>query len=294
MALVSMTGFGRGAAAAGGMKVEVDLSSVNRKQFDVRVSLPRSLIALEAPVNALVHARVARGAVTGVAKVTVTGAARRRGMVVDGDAAATYLRGLRRAARRMGLTDDLQASALLTMPEVLRYRDVGEDAGRVWRLLARALKAALNTLARMRQREGASLQKDIAARLGRLRRILEEIKGVAPDVARRYATALAERLKKARLGAEFDDAQLAREIALFADRCDISEEIVRLDSHFRQADHLLCARKPVGRTLDFLCQEMFREINTIGSKANDGGIARRVVEFKTDLEAVREQVQNVE
>ena len=294
MPLISMTGFGRGAAAAGGIKVEVELGAVNRKQFDVRVNLPRSLFALEAQVNALIHGAILRGSVGVVVKVGLTGAARRKGIGVDAGAAAAYVRALRQTAGQLGLRDDLTAASLLRMPEVLQYQDIGESASCVWAPLEKALRAALRGLLHMKRREGATLAKDIARRLARLTKTLDAVRLLAPQVAGRYAAALTARLKNAGIGMDVNEPQLVREIALFADRCDISEEIVRLDSHFKQAAQLLHAKEPVGRTLDFLCQEMFREINTIGSKGNDAAIARHVVQFKTELEAIREQVQNVE
>jgi uncharacterized protein (TIGR00255 family) len=294
MALVSMTGFGRGAASANGMKVEVELSSVNRRQFDVRISLPRGLFALEPQVNTLIHAAIARGAVTGTVKVTAAGETKRRGIAVDSDAAAAYLLALRRTARKLGLKDDFTAASLLAMPEVMQYQDVTENSAQVWRVLEKALKSAVKRLTVMRRREGATLDRDVARRIERLKTVLSEVKGLAPAAMQRYAEALTARLAKAGIGLDMNDPHLLKEIALFADRSDISEEVVRLESHLRQAAQLLASAEPVGRTLDFLCQEMFREINTIGSKANDAAIARCVVGFKTELECIREQVQNVE
>jgi len=289
-----MTGYGRGTAAAAGVKVEVELSSLNRKQFDVRVSLPRTLFSLEAPITAMLHEKLCRGCVTAVVKTKITALGRRRGIVVDEGAAAAWIRALRKTARRLKLADNFAGSSLLNLPEVLRYDDVGEEPQRVWRPLARALRAALRQLIAMKQREGAALQKDLERRLLMLRGIVREIKKLAPHVTRNYIAALRERLKALGISAEERDPQLLKEIVIFADRSDISEETVRLESHLQQAAKLLQDREPVGRALDFICQEMFREINTIGSKANDAQIAGLVVKFKTELESIREQVQNVE
>ena len=294
MPLKSMTGFGRGEAAAGGLKVEVELSSVNRKQFDLRVSLPRALVALESRVQAAVHEAVARGSITAFIKVGLAEQVAGGAACVDTDAAGAYLKELRNAGKALGLADDLTLCSLLKLPGVLRVEAVPEDTGRVWPLLEKALKAALGELVAMRTEEGKALQADIVKRLGKLHVPCDQISGQAPKVAEQYAKKLRERLSKSGIDFNPEDPALLRELALFADRSDISEELVRLESHFAQALKLTGSRGPAGRALDFLCQEMFREINTIGSKANDAAISRRVIRFKSELESIREQVQNVE
>jgi uncharacterized protein (TIGR00255 family) len=294
MPLISMTGFGRGEAAARGVKVEVELSSLNRRQFEVRLSLPRQLGALESRVDAIIHQRISRGVINGSVKVTESTAARLGGVRVDAAIAETVLRSLRTTARRLHLADDLAARDLLHIPQVVTCRDAAEDTARVWKLLQSALREALDNLLTMRRTEGSALEKDIRSRFLRLCASHAAIRKLAPSVGRKYGKALRQRLADAGVPLPCDDAALLREIAVWADRCDISEEIVRLDSHFKHVEELLRSAKPVGRALDFICQEMFREINTIGSKANDVHISRLVVHFKTELESIREQVQNVE
>ena len=154
---------------------------------------------------------------------------------------------------------------------------------------------ALAELVTMRDREGANLEADMRSRLAGLQEPVAAIAKFAPEVVANYRTAMLKRLLEAELtNIALDDPSLLREVAIFADRCDISEELTRLESHFKQADEILGSDKPCGRAMDFLCQEMFREINTIGSKANDAEIAKHVIQFKAELETVREQVQNVE
>ena len=293
MALISMTGFGRGAASAGGVKVEVELSSVNRKQFEVRLSLPRQVSALESRVNTIIHERVARGAITGAVKISASSATR-GGIRVDSAVAAASLQALRKAGHKLGLKDDLTLRSLLHLPEVVQYHDVAEDTERIWRMLIRALDESLNGLIAMRRTEGKALEVDIRKRFARLGRHLGVIRKLAPAAQKKYGQALHARLRKSRIPLPASDPQLLREIAIWADRADISEEVVRLDSHLKHVEGMLQENKPVGRALDFLCQEMFREINTIGSKANEAAISRQVVHFKTELESIREQVQNVE
>jgi len=290
----SMTGFGMGKAAAGGVQVEVELGSVNRKVFDVRVSLPRSLSVLEPRVRELVQEKISRGNVTATVRVSVSSHANPQGVVVDTGLSKAFIRELRKTAKELGLVDDLKASTLLRLPEVLQCRHLMDDSERVWRLLKRALNQALGALVAMRKMEGAALGTDLNARLKKLRQRMVFLREQAPLVPERYREKLHKRLTDAGLGAECRDETIAREIVIFADRSDISEEIVRLDSHFKQASGLMRSSNPAGRALDFICQEMFREINTIGSKANDARISTEVIQFKTELESVREQVQNIE
>ncbi len=289
-----MTGYGRGEAMAGGVRVEVELSSVNRKQFDMRLSLPRTLMALESQISKTVRAKVSRGCVTGSVRVTVLGKARSGGISVDCEVAAKIVKALRAAGKEFGLADDLGISALARMPEVVCYEDAAEDSQKVWPVLKRALRSALDALVAMRAAEGEALARDLSRRFARLEKRVGQIEKIAPTVPKSYRKALLERIADAKLPVALNEEQIAKEVALFADRCAISEELVRLKSHFEQAERLLQSREPSGRAFDFLCQEFLREINTIGSKANDARLSAHVIAFKTELECVREQVQNIE
>ena len=295
MSIISMTGFGRGEAQGQGIKVVAELGSVNRKQFDCHLNLPRELSACEARIQGLVHAAIRRGYVKGSIEVARAKMGS-RGLTVDLELARARLNALRQAAKALKLPDDLTASKVLDWPGVLRSESdsVAMDTEQAWPLVERAVTQALARLGAMRQREGKSLARDLAARFARLRKEVGTIRQSAPGVVIGYRQALADRIAAANDGLQLDQTTLARELALFADRCDISEELTRLESHFAQAEHFLAGAEPCGRPLDFLCQEFFREINTIGSKANDAGITRLVVACKAELEAIREQVQNVE
>ena len=294
MAILSMTGYGRGEAAKGGVEVVVELSSVNRKQFDLRLNLPRSLAALESQISKLAKARVSRGCVTGSIRVSVTGKARTGGIFVDMDAAKAGIKALRDAAGELGLEDDLTAATLMRLPDVVCFEDAAQDSQKVWPVLKQALQGALEQLVEMRTVEGAALEKDLAKRFAKLERRVGQIERLAPSVPRRYRRALVERLADAKLPVKLNEEQLAKEIAMFADRCSITEELVRLSSHFEQARQIMARKEPTGRAFDFLCQEFLREINTVGSKANDARLSKHVIAFKTELECVREQVQNIE
>jgi len=293
MAIKSMTGFGEGSASAGGVRVVVEVSSVNRKQLDVNISLPRNLVTLDARVQGLVRQEFSRGRVSGIVRVdAVDGTA---GTVkVDAKLATQYVENLRKISKKLKLPDDLGAEALARLPGLLSIEQETFDAGHVSDVLDEAMAKALRGLARMRVAEGKALEKDLRVRLNLLAEQMKTIKGLSVHVVKSYRGKLFQRLREAGLEDLAADERIVKEIAIFADRCDISEELTRLKSHLDQARKLLRSVEPVGRTFDFLCQELFREINTVGSKANEVEITRQVVDFKTELERIREQVQNVE
>lgn len=288
--VMSMTGRGLGRASDSAGSVEVEISSVNRKQLDVVCALPREWTSLEPDVLPVVREALSRGRVYCDFRFSpAPGAA--DSFTVDVTAARGFVSALRDAAARLGLRDDLSASLLLQWPDVVRRaRNPGADEC-LRRCALRALSKALASLKAMRRREGAALAADLRARFAVLRRLSTDIDRRAPAVAKRYAAALRERVKEV---CPEDDERLLREIALFADRSDITEERVRIASHLDQAAALLRDGGPVGRKLDFLVQELGREINTIGSKANDEKLSSLVIDFKAELERIREQVQNLE
>jgi uncharacterized protein (TIGR00255 family) len=294
MSVRSMTGYGRGLATASGMRVEVEISSVNRKQLDVQLTLPQPLKLLESRIQDEIAKRVARGRVLAEVAVHESDRVRREAIRVNEKVAEAYVKAMRRTAARLGLRDDMGGALLAKLPGVLHYEPLDEDVDKIWPILAKALGKALDELLRMRVREGTNLLRDLTLRLDKLAEALAAIRRQAPKAADRYRVALRARLEKAGLDVLAEKERLEREIVLFADKSDITEEIARLESHFAQARALLKSGEPSGRALDFLAQEMFREINTIGSKAGDATIAGRVVAFKAELERWREQVQNIE
>ena len=290
-----MTGRGAGTASNALARVEAELSSVNRKQFDLAVGLPRWLLSFESRVQEKIQRKVSRGRISGEIRVAWAETAQASSVRVDEGLARAHVGALRAAAKKLGLPDDLKASALLALPEVVVFERGAADVEGLWPLVDKALEGALEGLAAMRRKEGAALAKDLRGRLKALAGLARELRGFAPAVAEAYRESLLRRI-----GAALPDAALAedervlKEIALFADRSDVTEEIVRLESHLSQANDLLKTGGVAGRALDFLVQEMGREINTIGSKANHGEITRRVIAFKAELERIREQAQNVE
>lgn len=290
----SMTGYGRGESSGGGFKVTTEISAVNRRQAEIAVSLPRELEALEPKLRDEVNRVIARGRVSLRVNLHAADAASPRHLRLDLPLARAYAKELRRLAEELHLDGGVTLEALLRAPGVLQTDDSLEDPEVYWALVSASLQKALSALLKMREREGKHLATDLKDRIALMKRAVEKIRNLAPGVSIRYRDQLRERLTAAGLPIPADDERLLKELALFADRSDISEELTRLQSHFKQFDDCLKSKEPVGRTLDFLAQEMNREINTIGSKANDAAISREVVILKTELEKFREQVQNVE
>jgi uncharacterized protein (TIGR00255 family) len=291
----SMTGYGRGECSRNGFKITVELSSVNRKQGEISVVLPRELEVLEAQIRDAINQAIARGRVT--ARVTLHAAGGKTGGQVRLNAtlARAYVRELNRLGRELKLTGGVTLDLLARAPGVLDTGEEPADAEDFWPAIEQALQQALRTLLKMRQREGSHLAKDLAARVATMRKSAAQVQQQAPRVQERYREQLIQRVKDAGVPAPGpDDDRLLKEVVYFADRSDISEELTRLQSHFQQFDDCAASKEPVGRVLDFLAQEMNREINTIGSKANDSVISRSVVTLKTELEKFREQAQNVE
>jgi uncharacterized protein (TIGR00255 family) len=291
----SMTGYGRGECAQNGFKITVELSSINRKQSEISVVLPRELEVLEAQIRDVVNRSIARGRLT--ARVSLHAAEGRTSARVrlNVPLARAYVRELSRLAKELKLAGPLTLDLLARAPGVFETNEEMADAEDFWPAVEKALNQALATLLKMREREGAHLARDLAARVALMRKSAAQIQQHAPLVQKRYREQLIQRIKTAGVEVpEVEDERLIKEIVYFADRSDISEELTRLQSHFEQFKDCLGSREPVGRTLDFLAQEMNREINTIGSKANDSHISRAVVALKAELEKFREQAQNVE
>lgn len=291
----SMTGYGRGECAQDGFKVTVELSSVNRKQAEVSVTLPRELELIEAQIRDAINRVVARGRVN--VRVTLHAAedkesARKH---INHALAKDYAAEFARLAKSLKISGEVTLDQLLRAPGVFQTDEQLAESEDLWPVVEKALNQGLSALLKMREREGAHLSKDLSARIGVMKNAVGVVQKQAPQTAENYRQNLLTRIKGAGLeNIAPDDERLLKEIVLFADRSDITEELTRLQSHFTQFADCAKAKEPVGRTLDFLAQEMNREINTIGSKANDAIISREVVTLKTELERFREQAQNVE
>lgn len=289
----SMTGFGRGEAQRAGVTWSVECSAVNRKQLEVAVNLPRELAELENAVRAEVSAAVSRGRVN-VAVRRESATASAAAAHVDQELAAHYYHAMHALALKLDIPPDISLTDITRMPGVITQAVAETTSEDAWPPVQEALGGALKQLNAMRAAEGASLRKDIEARLEQIEGLLEAIRARAATVPEHQRRLLHQRLEEAGLPLPLDDERLVKEIALFADRTDISEELTRAASHVKQFRAYLDSDAPAGRSLDFLLQEFFREFNTMGSKCNNSEIAHHVVTAKTELEKIREQVQNAE
>ena len=288
-----MTGYGRGETDHNGAKFSVELNSVNRKQSDIVVNLPRDLAELEPRIRQTINENISRGRTN----VLVSYHDRANGMrklALDTKLAQSYHEAMRALQKELNAPGEITIDTILQAPGVMRPSEEMLKAEDVWPAVEKALRTALAELIKMREREGKHLAKDLIHRLKTMRKELKAIRAIHPDVVKKYRAALLERIQKSGLPIQTDDERLVKEISFFADRADVSEELTRLESHLAQFAHHLRKNEPVGRTLEFITQEIFRELNTLGAKANDAGISQRVVACKAELEKIREQIQNLE
>lgn len=291
--MYSMTGFGKGTFALNGRELTVELKSVNNRFLDISMRLPRVLSPLEDTFRHALQDRLNRGHID----VYVNYRNQRedaKSVRVDTQLLEAYLTCARIAARELSITDDLTLSKALTLPDVTEIVPAEEDQEALQQLGKTAVELAIDALLAMRRGEGSRLKKDLTARMDTMERYAAAIEKRAPGVAEDYRVRLTERVNEMLGETEVDRSRLATEIALFADKAAIDEEIVRLKSHLLHFRELLEAEEPVGRKMDFLIQEMNRECNTIGSKANDAALTDLVLLCKAEIEKLREQIQNIE
>jgi uncharacterized protein (TIGR00255 family) len=288
-----MTGYGRGEVDYNGAKFSVELVSVNRKQSDITVSLPRDLTELEPRIRQTINENISRGR-TNVLVCVHNLLNAPRALALDSELARSYHDAMLALQKELSAPGEITIGTILQAPGVMRTPEETMKAQEVWPSVERALRAALAELIKMREREGKHLAKDLIHRLKAMRKKLKEIRALHPDVVKKYRAALLDRIQKAGLPVPSDDERIVKEITFFADRADISEELTRLESHLAQFANHLRKNEPVGRTLEFITQEIFRELNTLGAKANDAVISQRVVACKAELEKIREQIQNLE
>jgi uncharacterized protein (TIGR00255 family) len=288
----SMTGFGAGHGAAGGEALDVEVRSVNHKFCEVKVRLPRELAALEPEALKLVKERLARGGIdVSIRRGSAGGGLAPR---VDLALADAYARAFEALRARLGLPGAVTLADVAAADGVLRLDEPALDLEAARAALRTAMTQALEALVAMRAREGEALATDLAGRLDGTEALVSRAAALVPQTVEHHRKRLAERVEELTRGIPLDPSRLAQEVALFADRTDVTEEVTRLRSHLAQARNLLKGGEPAGRKLDFLVQEMHREVNTIGSKSQSAEIAAIVVTAKAEVERMREQVQNVE
>jgi uncharacterized protein (TIGR00255 family) len=288
----SMTGYGRATAALGTSTLTVVVSSVNRKTLDLAFSLPEEWESLETEIAEAVRRHASRGKVN--LRVELTGDKAAADSSWDEESLALSLDRLEAFSQKRGIPFRLTPELIWEVASSQRRGYEFPDAETARVVLLPAVEEALRSFAAMRAKEGEALLVDFLARIETLRRHLEAIAQRAPAVPAAYREILLRRLREAGLELQVDDERVLKEIALFADRCDVTEEITRFRSHLEQFTTLIRSEAEIGRKAEFILQEMGREVNTTGSKANDIGISRNVIELKNELERIREQVANVE
>ncbi|HHV72226.1 MAG TPA: YicC family protein [Clostridia bacterium] len=289
----SMTGFGKGTSIGPGYIFSIEIKSVNHRFCEVVVRLPRQLSALESRIKAEVQKRVNRGRLDVYLNYEPTEEREKR-IKFDKKLAVAYYQTFQEIEKELGLNNVCDVQFLARMPEVLTIEEQEWDEEEYWHYCAEALEQALSSLQLMKENEGRRLAEDLNYRIGLIEKLVQEIELNADTVVNEYRNKLEDRIKELLPNNEIDFARLATEVVLFAERSNITEELVRLSSHLRQFKQDLSKGGAVGRKFDFIIQEMNREVNTIGSKANNYFIASRVVELKSELEKIREQVQNIE
>ncbi len=289
----SMTGFGRGEFQDEGKLILAEIKTVNHRYSDIFVKMPRQIACLEDKVRSEISKVISRGKIDVIISLE-DHSDDSKTVVIDEPLAKAYLDAVVLLKDKYELNDDISASLIAKFPDVLKIEKVEQDSEAIWNILKVSLNNALNELVKMRQIEGESLKNDLLEKLIFIENVLNDIKLRAPEITKEYKQKLESRIKELTEQQTIDENRIATEVAIFADRCSIDEEVQRLASHIKQMRETLDLSVPVGRKLDFLVQEMNREINTIGSKANDLAITKNVIDLKSELEKIREQIQNIE
>jgi len=289
----SMTGFGRGTYLNGGKEYLVEIKSVNHRYLDTSVKTSRAYGYLEPKIRELISKRLGRGKIDVNIWIEDYGTDGRT-VLVDEGLADLYVNALAQLKERYSINDNINLVLLSRFPDILRVKKDEDDEDAVWNDLQQALISAIDSLVEMRYKEGNQLKNDILEKSNVIETNIKSIENRAPLVVEEYRIKLNNRIKDLLGDNQVDPSRLEQEIAYFADRCSIDEELTRLRSHIKQLRQTLETDQGIGRKLDFLVQEMNREINTIGSKANDLEITKYVVEIKSEIEKVREQIQNIE
>lgn len=289
----SMTGYGRSMQTVDGFCILVEIKSVNHRYFDFTARVPRLYGYIEEKLKSCVQAAISRGKVE--AFVSIEELEGGSGAVsLNHSLAETYIAALRELQQRYGLRDDITVSAVARNADLFTVVKAPDDEERVWNAVKTVADAAIRSFVEMREAEGERLKNDIAARAAAIDGMVARVEKRSPQTVAEYREKLLARMKEVLADARVDEARIITEAAVYADKVAVDEETVRLQSHLKQFGSMLGSAEPIGRKLDFLMQEMNREANTIGSKAQDIAIARLVVDIKAELEKIREQIQNIE
>lgn len=289
----SMTGYGRYEQMLAGKKIVCEVKSVNHRFSDYSIKLPRHMLFLEENVRKMAGEYITRGKVDiyiNVEYFEVSDC----DIILNEPLAESYINALKKLRDKFGLKDDISVSSVSRYSDIFKPEKKEEDKDKLWSEISAVLKHAFCDFAAMRKREGERIYSDLKNRVSYMKTLAEAIDKRAPEVVSDYEKRLYDKIKETLADRSIDESRVLTEVAIFADKAAINEELVRLESHFDEYYSILDSDEPAGRRLDFLIQEINREVNTIGSKANDIEIARNVVELKGEIEKVREQIQNIE
>lgn len=291
----SMTGYGRGSADVSEkhLRIEIEITSVNRKTLDAFINSPKEWNGLDTLCHEWIKASFQRGRVNVQVKVESTEGPQ-NGLTWDAASLSASIERLQKFAESQNLPFTVDSHFILEVAKTIKDSGGLPDWREIESTLEIAFKEALQDIDQMRDKEGTALAEDLSARIGKLEALAKGIEGLAKNSVSMYRDSLQERLRQLDLDLDINDERVLKEIALFADKCDVSEEITRLNSHFEQFKQMIASEEACGRKMDFLCQEIHREFNTTGSKSSQVEITRAVIEGKNELERIREQVQNVE
>lgn len=289
----SMTGFGRDLEHINGRDILVEIKSVNHRYYEFNAKIPRVYGYLEQKLKSFLNGKVSRGKVE-VSLSIFNADATQEDIEVNVSIANGYIEALRKANDELMLTDDLTLSKIMRLPDVFSVKKIIEDEGQVWNDVMPVATVALEKFVSMRETEGEKMKADFENRLRFIEDKVSEIEKRSPEVTENYRKHLYDRLSEVLQDKNIDEQRILTEAAIFSEKTAVDEETVRLRSHISQFRHLIESDEPVGRKLDFLIQEFNREVNTIGSKAQDINITKIVVDLKSEIEKIREQVQNIE
>lgn len=289
----SMTGFGRAQQVINNRDILVELRSVNHRYYEFSARIPRAYGYLEEKLKSYINGRISRGKVE--ISVSIANVEGKDALIeVNKSIAKGYVNALRSANEELGLTDDLTLSELMRLPDIFNVRKAADDEDAIWNDVKTVADEAVERFVLMREKEGEKMREDILGRLDEISRMVAEVEVLSPAAAESYRNKLYSRLCEILSDTNVDESRIVTEAAIFADKTAVAEETVRLKSHIRQLTDMLDLDEPIGRKLDFLIQEFNREANTIGSKAQDIAITRLVVDLKSEIEKIREQIQNIE
>jgi uncharacterized protein (TIGR00255 family) len=288
----SMTGFGRGEYSQGTNTFSVEIRSVNHRYSDISVRMPRSLSSLEEKVRELINEEIYRGKID--VYINYSSFGQNSKIMIDTNLAENYVNSLNMLKEQFGIKDEISLSLLTRFPDILVTETEEQNFDELWLVLKEALESALKALVEMRQREGERLKADLLLKLDGIKGIIMDVKGKSYSIVDEYKNKLYDRIKELTKEIPIDENRLLTEVAIFADKSSIDEEIVRFESHIEEFKKTINQGGSVGKRLDFIIQEMNREVNTIGSKVTDLSILNNVINMKTEIEKIREQVQNIE